>query len=94
MHKFRELKVWQRAMDFAMEVYRLSADFPKAEQFGLTSQIRRATTSIALNIAEGAGSGSDLEFQRFLGYALRSTYEVMAALEIGQRLGYCAPDHA
>jgi four helix bundle protein len=94
MHKFRELKVWQRAMDFAMEIYRLSADFPKAEQFGLMSQIRRATTSIALNIAEGAGSGSDLEFQRFLSYALRSTYEVMAALEIGQRLGYCAPDHA
>jgi four helix bundle protein len=84
--------VWQRAMDFVTEMYRVSADFPKAEQFGLTSQIRRAAISIPLNIAEGAGSASSAEFQRFLSYALRSTYEVMAALEVTQRLGYCIPE--
>jgi four helix bundle protein len=89
-HRFRELKIWQRAMAFIIEVYRLSARFPKHEQFGLTSQIRRAATSIALNIAEGAGSGSDVEFCRFLRYSLRSIYEVMTALEIAQGLGYCA----
>jgi four helix bundle protein len=77
-------------MDFVTEIYRVSARFPRSEQFGLTSQVRRAAVSIALNIAEGAGAGSNAEFRRFLSYALRSTYEVMTALEIGQRLGYCS----
>lgn len=90
MHKFRELKVWQRAMDFVTEIYRVSARFPRSEQFGLTDQIRRAAISVPLNIAEGAGAGSNAEFRRFLSYALRSTYEVMTALEIAQRLGYCS----
>ncbi len=71
MHKFRELKVWQHAIEFVTEIYRVSAEFPTSEQFGLTSQIRRAAISIPLNIAEGAGDVSDVEFQRFLGYALR-----------------------
>jgi four helix bundle protein len=92
MHKFRDLKVWQRAMDFVTEVYRISAGFPRSEQFGLTSQVRRAASSIPLNIAEGAGAGSNTEFRRFLSYALRSTYEVMTALEIAQRLAYCSPE--
>lgn len=91
MHSFRKLKVWQRAMEFVVEVYELSAGFPRSEQFGLTSQIRRAATSISLNIAEGAGSGSNPEFQRFLSYAPRSTYEVVTALEIARKLNYCAP---
>ena len=51
MHTFRKLKVWQRAMDFVAEIYKLSAGFPRAEQFGLTSQIRRAASSMPLNIA-------------------------------------------
>lgn len=92
MHKFRELKVWQRAMDFVTEIYRVSARFPSSERFGLTSQIRRAAISIPLNIAEGAGAGYNAEFRRFLSYALRSTYEVMTALEIARRLGYCSPE--
>jgi four helix bundle protein len=92
MHKFRELKVWQRAMDFVTESYRVSATFPGSEQFGLTSQMRRAATCIPLNIAEGAGSGSNAEFCQFLSYALRSTYEVMTALEIAQRLACCSLD--
>ncbi|HYN89026.1 MAG TPA: four helix bundle protein [Ardenticatenaceae bacterium] len=89
MHKFRELKVWQRAMDLVVEVYRLTQAFPSTEQFGLTSQLRRAAVSIPLNISEGAGSGSDPEFRRFLRIAFRSCYEVMTALELGHRLGYC-----
>lgn len=92
MHRFRELKVWQRAMDFVTEIYRSSAGFPRSEQFGLTSQIRRAASSIPLNIAEGAGASSNAEFRRFLSYALRSTYEFMTALEIAQRLTYCSPE--
>lgn len=76
-------------MDFVTGIYGLSASFPRSEQLGLTDQIRRAAISISLNIAEGAGAGSDIEFRKFLSYALRSTYEVMAALEIAHRLGYC-----
>jgi four helix bundle protein len=79
-------------MDFVAQIYKISAGFPQSEQFGLTSQNRRAATSIPLNVAEGAGSGPNLEFQRFLGYALRSSYEVTTALEIAQGLGYCSPD--
>jgi four helix bundle protein len=92
MHKFHELKVWQRAMNFVTEIYQVSAGFPRSEQFGLTSQIRRAAISIPLNIAEGAGAGSNAQFRQFLGYALRSTYEVMTALEIAQRLAYCSSE--
>ena len=89
MHKFRELKVWQRSMELIVEVYQLTQAFPQAEQFGLISQLRRAAVSISLNIAEGAGSGTNPEFRRFLRMALRSSYEVMTGLEIGRRLGYC-----
>jgi four helix bundle protein len=88
MHKFRKLRVWQRAMDFVTEIYRITNQFPRSKQFGLTSQMRRAEISIPLKIAEGAGAGSNVEFQRFLNYALRSTYEVMSALEIAEKFGY------
>lgn len=76
-------------MELVTKVYALSREFPREEQFGLTSQLRRAAVSIALNIAEGAGSDSANEFARFLTIALRSTYETMTALEIAERLHYC-----
>ena len=88
-HNFHELKVWTRAMDFITQLYRLTQGFPKAELYGLTSQTRRAATSIALNIAEGSGGSSNAEFIRFLEMARRSVYEVITALEIGLRLEYC-----
>ena len=94
MHKFRELKVWQRSMDLVVEIYRLTQAFPPTEQFGLVSQLRRAVVSIPLNISEGAGSGTDPEFRRFLKMALRSCYEVMTGLEISLRLGYCDDQRA
>lgn len=86
--KFRELIVWQRAMALATEIYTISREFPREEMFGLTSQLRRAAISIALNIAEGSGSDSSAEFARFLTIALRSAYETMAALELAERLNY------
>ena len=88
-HNFRKIKVYQRAIDFAVDIYSISRKFPKDELFGLTSQIRRAVTSISLNIAEGSGNKSNKEFSRFLDIALRSDYEVMACLEIALRLKYC-----
>lgn len=66
MHDFRKLKVWQRGMDFVTEVYRISANFPRTEQFGLSNQLRRAAISIPLNIAEGAGASSKAESRKFL----------------------------
>ena len=76
-------------MDLVVEVYHLTQTFPPSEQFGLIDQLRRAAVSISLNIAEGAGSGTDPEFRRFLPMALRSCYEVMTGLEISRRLGHC-----
>lgn len=88
MARFRELKVWQRAMRFTIRVYGETAEVPKSEMFGLTSQLRRAAVAVPLNIAEGSGSGSDLEFRRFLRIAQRSCYEVISGVEIGRGLNY------
>ena len=88
-HNFRKLKIYQRAIEFAVEIYKLSKMFPKEELYGLTSQIRRAAISISLNIAEGSGNHSAREFKRFLEIALRSNYEVMTCLEIALKLNYC-----
>ncbi len=63
-------------MVFVKEIYRISADFPVEEKFGLTSQIRRAAVSIPSNIAEGAGRSSDIEFARFIDFSTGSLYEV------------------
>lgn len=88
-HNFRKLKIYQRAIEFAVEIYKLSKTFPKEELYGLSSQIRRAVISISLNIAEDSGNNSEKEFKRFLEIALRSDYEVMTCLEIALKLNYC-----
>lgn len=67
-------------MSFTVAIYRETREWPNDERFGLISQIRRATNSIPLNIAEGAGNSSNKEFHRFLQIALRSSYEVMTAI--------------
>jgi len=86
--------VYQRALDLVALVYRLTASWPADERFGLTSQVRRAATSIVLNIAEGAGAGSEAEFAKFLRYSLRSKYEVMAGVDIAVRTGFIAEHDA
>jgi len=88
MHKFEKLEVWQRSMVFISNIYRVTATFPKQELFGLIDQLRRAATAIALNIAEGSGGGTDLEFTRFLRISLRSVYEVITGLKIAINLSY------
>ncbi len=87
-HYFRKLTIWQRSMAYTVKIYALTSTFPKSEQFGLIDQLRRATTSIALNIAEGSGAGSDVEFIRFLHIAKRSGYEVVTGLEVAKNLRY------
>ncbi len=89
---FRDLEVWQRAMDLSVEVYELTRDFPREEVFGMASQLRRAAVSIPSNIAEGQGRSGSLEFQQFLGIARGSLCELQTQLEIAQRTGLGNPD--
>lgn len=86
MHNLKELKIWSKAIDLATEVYKLTADFPKEEKYGLTSQIRRSAISVPSNIAEGAGRNSDKEFVYFLGVSNGSSYELQTQLIISRNL--------
>jgi len=86
--KFEKLIVWQKALDLSDEVNKLTKTFPKDELFILTSQIKRAADSVALNIAEGSTGQTNPEFIRFLSYALRSNIEVVGCIFIAQRRGY------
>ena len=81
-HKYRDLIVWQKARAFATEIYRATEDFPKAEIYGLTSQLRRAAVSVPSNIAEGQGRLTRGEFCHFLGQARGSLLEVETQLSI------------
>lgn len=85
---FEDLEVYQLSLEFITEVYRLTQSFPRSEQFGLSHQLQRAATSIALNIAEGRGRNSDKDFVRFLGLARGSLFEVVSGLQVAVRLGY------
>ena len=80
--RFLDFKIYKDIKIFIKEIYRTSAGFPKEEQFGLVNQIRRAATSIALNLAEGSDRGSDKEFGRFISTAIGSVNEVVAILDI------------
>lgn len=87
MFKFEKLSVWKKAIAFAELIYVETRDFPPDERFGLTNQIRRAATSIASNIAEGAAR-PDADFAKFVGYASGSLYEVVTQAFIAQNREY------
>ncbi|OON70868.1 four helix bundle protein [Hymenobacter sp. CRA2] len=93
-HRFKELKVWQKAMEAAQLTYEQCAGFPGDERFGLTSQMRRAAVSIPSNIAEGAGRNSRLEFRQFLAIATGSAYELETQFLLAQTIGYVSADSA
>lgn len=88
---FKDLVVWQRAVELCTETYRFTAAFPSCEQFGLTNQMRRASVSIASNIAEGYGKSSKGEYLLFLGHARGSICELQTQLVISQTLGFGSP---
>jgi four helix bundle protein len=76
MHNFKELKVWQLSRNLVKEIYKITADFPTTEKYGLVSQLRRCVVSIPSNIAEGAGRKTDKDFTQFLSISLGSAYEL------------------
>ena len=85
---YRDLQVWRQALDWAEAIYEATAHWPRDERFGLISQIRRATVSVASNIAEGAARRSTGEFIQFVGMARGSLAEAETQLLLAQRLGY------
>ena len=88
INSYKDLIVWQQAMDLAVATYSLTKAWPKEELYGLTSQIRRSATSIPANIAEGCGRGSDIDFARFLQIAMGSSCETEYYFILTHDLGY------
>ena len=92
MRDFHKLGIWQRSHQLTLDVYRASIAFPKDELFGLTSQIRRAVSSISTNIAEGCGRASNKDFAHFLQIAIGSASEVEYELLLAHELEYINND--
>ena len=96
---YKDLIVWQKAIDLTLLIYKLTQEFPKSEIYGLTSQMRRASISVASNIAEGYGKSSKGEYLLYLGHARGSNFEVQTQLVLAEELGFgsatarCAVDN-
>ena len=86
MQDFRKLEIYRKSIDYCAEIYKFSAELPDTERYGLLTQIRRAACSVSLNISEGAGTSSGKEFAQFIGYSYRSVNEVLACLELIEKL--------
>lgn len=89
---YRDLIVWQKGMQLAKDIYRLTSTLPNDERFGLISQMRRAAVSIPSNIAEGHGKISGGDFSVYIGHARASTYELTTQLELCRELGFSAAE--
>jgi four helix bundle protein len=85
---YRDIKVWQKAIELVVDIYSSTRCFPKEEMYGLVSQLRRAAVSIPSNVAEGKGRRTDKEFLQFLHHARGSVFEVETQLAIAGLLGY------
>lgn len=88
MNRFKNLKIWKKAVELAIRIYSATQSFPEEEKYGLTSQMRRCAVSIGSNIAEGAGRGSNKEFVHFLNIAYGSSYELETQLIIANELQF------
>jgi len=86
MRNFRELKVYQKSLDLAEEVYRFKDQLPKTEEFGLKDQFRRSVTSISINISEGSAKATNKHFKTYLEHSLGSSYEVETLMNLSKRL--------
>jgi len=90
--KFEKLTIWQKSMDFGESINTMTHKFLKEEIFNLSSQIRRAVDSIALNISEGSIGQANLEFKKFMGYSIRSLAEVVTCLHKAKRREYISEE--
>ena len=88
MNNYKELKIWQKSVDLAVRIYEITKEFPKEELYGLTSQIRRSSSSIPTNIAEGCGRNSNPEMRRFLIISSGSSSELEYQLLLARDLNY------
>jgi len=93
-YPFEKLEVWQLAPALVRNVYNLCRQLPKSETYALGDQLRRASVSVALNIAEGRAGDSDAEFRRYLGISLKSPVEVVACVKVAQTLSMVAEREA
>ena len=91
MREFRKLKVWERGHRLTLDIYEVTVAFPRAEMYGLTSQMRRACAAIPANIAEGCGRGSNADLARFLQTALGSATELENHLLLARDLTFVRP---
>ena len=91
---FKDLRVWQEAMKFALDIYRTTTQFPRHELYGLSQQLRRAAVSVPSNIAEGKGHRSDREFGHYLLHARGSLLEVQTQVMIAKELQYISNEDA
>jgi four helix bundle protein len=92
VRSFRDLLVWQRATEFTLQIYRLTENFPASERFGLTSQLRRSSASVAANIAERHARSTRPDYARFVSVAQGSLAESRTYLRIAERLGLASHD--
>lgn len=92
MRDYKKYDIWKLSHFLTLEIYKITEDFPKEEVFGLTSQIRRASSSIGINIVEGCGRGSDEDFKRFLRNASGSAFEVEYILLLSKDLNYISEE--
>ena len=88
VQSFRDLVVWQRSMQLALAIYRITQSFPREELYGVAGQLRRSAVSIPSNIVEGQGRLGSGEFRQLLGIARGSNCELQTQLEIARSLGY------
>ena len=86
--KFEKLIIWQKAMDLGEEINAIADKFPQAELYNLSSQIRRAADSVALNISEGSAGQTNPEFVKFMNYSIRSLCEVVTCLHKAKKQNY------
>lgn len=94
MHNYKELIIWQKAIDLVTDIYKVTVEFPDFEKYGLSCQIQRSAVSIPSNIAEGSGRRSEKDFLRFLDVSKGSAFELETQLIIALKLNYLSKEEA
>ena len=94
MHNFKDLKVWQKSVDLAVDIYSITSAYPSEEKFGLVSQMRRAAVSISSNIVEGCAKPSKKSFSNSLDISLGECFELETQTEISKRIGLITEDRS